>query len=93
MKFNMHLKKGFALWILVLTLFSACKEDLDDCDTVIHNGTVYNGTGEQPFTGTVAIKDQKIIYVGEHKDFEAQHTIDASGRAVSPGFILSLIHI
>jgi N-acyl-D-amino-acid deacylase len=87
MKFNVHLKKGLVLWILILALFSACKEDLDVCDTVIQNGTVYNGSGEQPFIGTVAIKDQKIIYVGELKDFEAQHTIDATGKAVSPGFI------
>ena len=56
-------------------------------DTVIQNGTLYDGTGGAPYEGTIAIKEDKIIYIGPKKSFDANHTIDASGRAVSPGFI------
>ena len=56
-------------------------------DTVIQNGTLYDGTGAAPYEGTIAIKEDKIIYIGPKKSFDAKHTIDATGRAVSPGFI------
>ena len=57
------------------------------CDILIYNGTVYDGSGSKPFNGSVAIKGDKIIYVGENNLFDADTTIDATGLAISPGFI------
>ena len=52
-------------------------------------GTIYDGTGETPFIGTVALQNDKIIYVGKPKNFETNKIIDATGKAVAPGFIRS----
>ena len=56
-------------------------------DILIHNGTIYDGSGDKPYIGSVAIKGDKIIYVGENSVFESDTTIDATGLAISPGFI------
>ena len=77
-----HYLFAFAVFIFVL----GCQE-APSCDTVIQGGMIYNGTGETPFVGTVAIKGDKIIYVGKHKEFKANNAIDAKGKAIAPGFI------
>ena len=56
-------------------------------DIVIYNGMIYDGSGEKPYLGSVGIKEDKIIYVGENTNFESDTTIDATGLSVSPGFI------
>ena len=56
-------------------------------DLLIDNGTIYDGIGGEPFTGDVAIKGDKIAYVGPQAPGTAKKTLDASGMAVSPGFI------
>jgi N-acyl-D-amino-acid deacylase len=54
---------------------------------IIRGGTIYDGSGGAPFVGDVAIKGDKIVYVGPHAPGRAARTIDASGKAVSPGFV------
>ena len=56
-------------------------------DIVLYNGTIYDGSGEPPFLGSVAVRDDKIIYVGENANFKSDTTIDVTGLSVSPGFI------
>ena len=56
-------------------------------DLLIDNGTIYDGMGGEPFTGDVAIKGDKLVYVGPQAPGTAKKTVDASGMAVSPGFI------
>ena len=56
-------------------------------DVLIDNGTIYDGMGGAPFVGDVAIREDKIVYVGPQAPGAAKKTIDASGMAVSPGFI------
>ncbi|MEX0778874.1 MAG: D-aminoacylase [Balneolales bacterium] len=56
-------------------------------DIIIKNGTVYNGSGEEPFIGDIAIRGEKIVKIGGLDNAYAPKVIDASGRAVSPGFI------
>ena len=56
-------------------------------DVLIDNGTIYDGMGGEPFAGDVAIREDKIVYVGPQAPGAAKKTIDASGMAVSPGFI------
>ncbi|SDB63011.1 N-acyl-D-amino-acid deacylase [Flavobacteriaceae bacterium MAR_2010_188] len=75
------------LAILSFTVFLNCTNEPPICDVVIHKGTIYNGTGEEPYQGTIAILGDSIIYVGPEKEFKANTSIDASGKAVSPGFI------
>jgi N-acyl-D-amino-acid deacylase len=55
-------------------------------DMVIRGGLVVDGTGAEPFTGDVAIKDGVIAAVGAFEGNGAEE-IDARGLAVTPGFI------
>jgi len=54
-------------------------------DTVIRNAMIYDGSGSASFRGDVAIKDDIIAAVG--KNLHGTMEIDATGLAVSPGFI------
>ncbi len=56
-------------------------------DLLIDNGTIYDGSGGTPFVGDVGITGDQIIYVGPQAPAPAKQTVDASGLAVSPGFI------
>ena len=58
-----------------------------DYSVLVHGGTVYDGSGGAPYVGDVAIKSDKIVYVGPHAPGTAATTVDATGKAVSPGFI------
>ena len=55
-------------------------------DTIIKAGTIVDGTGSTPYTGDVGIKDGRIVALGAVTE-SATHTVDASGLAVTPGFI------
>ena len=54
---------------------------------LIRGGTIYDGSGNAPYVGDVALQGDKIVYVGPRAPGRAARTIDASGKAVSPGFI------
>lgn len=55
-------------------------------DVVIRNGTVYDGSGNEPVVADVAIRGDSIIAVGTVKE-RGNTEVDATGLAVSPGFI------
>tara|TARA_B100000787_G_scaffold76939_1_gene56568 strand:+ start:6948 stop:8573 length:1626 start_codon:yes stop_codon:yes gene_type:complete len=78
---------NYILALILCIIISACTTELQKVDIVIHNGLLYDGTGENPSLGTIAIKDDIILYVGKSKQFKAKKTIDASGKSVAPGFI------
>ena len=80
------MRRIFLISILSFNLILSCSEGLK-VDVLIENGTIYNGTGNSPFKGSVAIKGEKIIYVGSPKSFQATTRIDATNQAVAPGFI------
>jgi N-acyl-D-amino-acid deacylase len=54
---------------------------------LVRGGTIYDGSGGAPYVGDVALKGDKIAYVGPHAPGRAARVIDATGKAVSPGFI------
>ncbi len=57
-----------------------------DYDLIIRGGTIYDGSGGEPFIADIAVKDGAIAAVGEIKG-EAAEQIDATGRIVTPGFV------
>ena len=59
----------------------------DDYSVLIHGGTIYDGSGAAGYVGDVAIKGDRIVYVGPHAPGHAARVVDASGKAVSAGFI------
>jgi N-acyl-D-amino-acid deacylase len=66
--------------------------DRVDYDTVIRAGRIYDGSGKPAFVGDVAIKGDRIVYVGPHAPASGRTEIDARGKAVAPGFINMLAH-
>ena len=80
------MKKSALFLFASIALFLSCSQG-PKVDVVIQNGTLYDGTGSPPFIGTVVIKGDKIVYVGPPKFFRADQNINATDKAVSPGFI------
>jgi N-acyl-D-amino-acid deacylase len=66
--------------------FVACKQQ-QQYDTIIRNGTVYDGNGKEPINADIAINADTIAFIGDLKDAKAKNEVDANGRAVAPGFI------
>ena len=56
-------------------------------DIIIKNGTIVDGSGSPAFYADIAIKDDKIAYIGNLKGVDAPLVIDASHKYVTPGFI------
>jgi N-acyl-D-amino-acid deacylase len=55
-------------------------------DLVVRGGLVVDGSGGEPFTADVAIKDGRIAAIGA-VDGAGDEEIDAAGRLVTPGFV------
>jgi N-acyl-D-amino-acid deacylase len=81
-------KKTAAIGIaFVGLLLSSAAAPAPEYDVLIKGGTIYDGSGGAPFVGDVGIKDDKIAYVGPQAPGTAASVVDATGEAVSPGFI------
>ena len=72
---------------VLLTGASPRAAPLPGYDLVIRNAQVYDGSGGAPFKGEVAVKADRIAYVGAHAPGAGVREIDAHGHAVAPGFI------
>jgi N-acyl-D-amino-acid deacylase len=59
-------------------------------DLIVRNGTIYDGSGNAPARGDVAVRNDKIVAVGQLQGYTAKREVDAAGLAVSPGFINTL---
>ena len=79
------------LGLCLLWVFSCGNQDT--YDVLILNGSVYDGKGGDPIVTDIAIKDSMIVTMGELDNAKADKIIDASGLAVSPGFIDMHTHI
>ena len=58
-----------------------------DADIIIRNGTIVDGSGSLPYYADVAVKGDKIDYIGDLSDAKAPLVIDAHHKYVTPGFI------
>src|SRR6266545_1130826 len=56
-------------------------------DLIIRSGTIYDGSGNAPVAGDIAITGDAISAVGKLSDARGKVEIDAKGLAVAPGFI------
>jgi len=55
-------------------------------DLKIVGGTIIDGSGGAPFGGSIGIKGDRIVAIGDVEE-DAAEVIDATGRVVSPGFV------
>ncbi|HEY5970082.1 MAG TPA: D-aminoacylase [Chitinophagaceae bacterium] len=71
----------------VFLLFISCTEKQQEYDTIIRNGTIYDGNGGEPFKGDIGIKNDTIAFIGDLSKASAKNEVDAKENAVAPGFI------
>ena len=56
-------------------------------DLVIRNAAIYDGSGNPPFSGDIAVNADTIAAVGDLSEAAGKSEIDAKGQALSPGFV------
>jgi N-acyl-D-amino-acid deacylase len=81
----MNKRVAFILSVAAFAISSAAASA--SYSVLIRGGTIYDGSGGTPYVGDVGIRGDKIAYIGPHAPGRAAHTVDATGKAVSPGFI------
>lgn len=74
------------LFILVTVFFFSCEIE-PEFDLLILNGTVYDGSLNEPQKIDIGIRGDFIVKVGDLSGYQAVKSIDAKGLAVAPGFI------
>jgi N-acyl-D-amino-acid deacylase len=79
---------SFARSTMLVTLLALCAcSHQDSHDVILRGGTVYDGSGGEPYVADVAIEDDVIVAIGELDTAAAALEIDVQGLAVAPGFI------
>ena len=77
--------------LLAVLVCGACARATETADLMIIGGTIVDGSGDGPRTGTVVIAGNTIVTVGgaaaDGGGAQAADTIDATGLVVAPGFI------
>lgn len=74
-------------WLGAASLLASCASlSSPEYDVVLRGGTIYDGSGDPPYVGDVAIAGDRIAALG-HFEGHGRHEFDVRGRAVAPGFI------
>lgn len=55
-------------------------------DLIVENAVIYDGLGNPPVEGAVAVKDGRVAAVGKVEGSAAEH-VDAGGLALAPGIV------
>ena len=56
-------------------------------DLIIRNGTIYDGSGKEPFEADIGVKNGVISKIGDLKNEVSDKSIDAESKIVTPGFV------
>jgi len=80
-------------WLFFLCFLPVLLQAQHQADILITNGRIVDGTGNPWFKGSVAIKNGKIVAVGQLANWQATKTIDAHNQIIAPGFIDVHTHI
>lgn len=81
------MKKILAFLILLTISIFPSFAQTDEFDVIIKNGTIYDGSGGEPFKADVGITGDKVAAIGNLSKAKAKQIVDATGLAVAPGFI------
>lgn len=71
---------------LACSFLAACSSPTP-YDVILRGGTIYDGSGDRPYVGDMAIRGDMIAVIGDIGDATAPIDVDASGLAVAPGFV------
>lgn len=73
--------------VMILMCANVIRAADTEYDIILKNGTIYDGSGNEPFKGDLAINGDKIVAVGKIENAKGKQEIDVKGLAVAPGFI------
>src|SRR5438067_1017262 len=85
--------------VTAILLFMSCvTAGAETAETIFINGNIYTVNDKQPFAHAIAVKGDRIIFVGANADAEQfrgdkTRIVDLAGKTVTPGFTYSLCHI
>ncbi len=80
------------LLVSALVIFCFACNQSTQYDTIIRNGMIYDGNGGEPYKGDIGINSDTTAFIGDLKNAHAKNEVDASGKAVAPGFINMMGH-
>ncbi|MBW2541855.1 MAG: D-aminoacylase [Deltaproteobacteria bacterium] len=85
----MHAKGriGLVTASAMICCFMAACASPTSYDVILRGGTIYDGSGQKPYTGDIAFDDDTIAAVGDIGEVTAPIDIDVGGLAVAPGFV------
>jgi predicted amidohydrolase YtcJ len=86
----------YFLFFLFCLISAASMRASEDVDLVLRNGNIHTANEKQPHAEAVAVKNQRIVFVGSNeaaKKFKVKRTIDLAGKTVVPGLTDSHCHI
>jgi len=84
------------LVLFVLGSFIGAMARAEDVDLLLTNGNIYTVADKQPKAEAIAVKANRIFFVGSNDDakkFHAGKIVDLHGRTIVPGFTDSHCHI
>ena len=75
--------------LLLLPLAPGTPAQTVRADLLLAGGTLHDGTGAEPFVADVAVRDGRIVFVGDARaaGVRASETVEVTGLLVTPGFI------
>ena len=85
--------------VTAILLFMSCvTAGAETAETIFINGNIYTVNDKQPFAQAIAVKGDRIIFVGANADAEQfrgdkTRIVDLAGKTVTPGFTDSHCHI
>ena len=80
----------FLNFFILLLVTSSCAKI--EFDLLILNGTIIDGSGDASYQSDLAIKDDRIVKIGNLSSYDAKIIINAVNLIVAPGFIDSHTH-
>jgi len=89
--------KSFALSLAPLVGLCACADTDGTADLIFRGGTIYTVDEALPRAGAVAVRDGRIVYVGNEEGATAHagartEIVELGGRMLLPGFIDTHVH-
>jgi len=81
------MKRLAALFVLLCAIACSGVAPELDYEIIIRGGTVYDGSGGTPFVADIGINADTVAAIGDLSAASAGAEVDATGLAVSPGFI------
>jgi len=83
---------------VILLFMSSITAGAETAETIFINGNIYTVNENQPSAQAIAVKNDRIIFVGANADGEKfrvgkTHIVDLTGKTVMPGFTDSHCHI